>query len=595
MGKKTIYTVGTVAVVVIAAGAFAILHHPTKAQTHKDATVGDFKISYTNNAKPIKDGTLKIGLFQDEPFTGIFAPDLISQTVDGFLTGPLGSGLFKNDESYKIVDGGAANFKLDKATKSATITLRKGVTWSDGKPVTAKDLEFAYEIVANQAYGGITYTDTLANIKGMAAYHAGKAKTISGITYPNGETGNSIKLQFGRLTPSMEQTGSGNFLESAEPYHYMKDIAPAKLAGSKAVRQAPLSWGPFKVEKIIAGQSVQYVRNPYYYGPKAKLARIDTQVSSSASAAAALKAKKFDIAYGQSSTAYPKIKALTDYVQTGKKALSFSATYFNLGHYDTKKGVNVQDRKTPLQNTALRQALGYALNIEQVNKKFSNGLKTRANSTIPTAIKGANDKSVKGFPLDVKKANSLLDKAGFKWDAKHEYRLNTDGKPFQLTYMAQNSTANSEPIAQNNIQQWKAVGVKVHLYKDRLTDFNSWAQVVTSGTGDWDITDGSWSINPDPSPADLFSVGAQYNLGHYVSPELTKILTNIDSTKALDPTYRKAQVNAYQQYVQKEAVVIPQSFGIGWIPVNKRVIGWTNEANSYNDYATLAVSANSPE
>lgn len=592
MGKKTNYTIGAVVVLAIAAGAFATLHRPAKAKPQADPKIGDFKLAYTNTAKPVKDGSLKIGLAGDG-FTGIFAPELISVVTDGILSEPLGTGLFKNDASYKIIDGGAANLKLDKATKSAVITARKDLTWSDGKPVVAKDLEYAYELIANQAYGGVTYTDSLENIVGMAEYHAGKAKTISGITYPDGENGKSIKIQFKKLTPSITQNGSDDYVGSAEPYHYLKDIKPAKLTSSKQIRQVPLSWGPFKIDKVIANQSVSYVRNPYYFGAKPKLAKIDIQVFSTSSAVAALKAKKFDIAFQLPATAYAGIKKLPDYVQTGKEALSFGATYFNLGHFDAKKSANIQDRKTPLQDKKIRQALGYALNTDEVNKKFGGGLRTRANTTIPTAYKGYNDKSVKGFPLDVKKANTLLDEAGLKWDAKHEYRLNTDGKPFHFTYLARSGTDNSETIAQNNIQQWKAVGIDVKLYHSRLTDFNTWSQMVTTNSDAWDITDGSWSLNSDPSQKGLFSVGALYNFGHFTSPELTKIINNIDSEKSLDTSYRKTQFNAYQQYMQDEAVVIPQFFGISWTPVNKRVIGWTTDPSTFNQYADLALSSDS--
>lgn len=52
--------------------------------------------------------------------------------------------------------------------------MKKKVRWSDGKPVTAKDLEYAYEILANPKVQTTQYTSSLENIKGMAEYHRGK-------------------------------------------------------------------------------------------------------------------------------------------------------------------------------------------------------------------------------------------------------------------------------------------------------------------------------------------------------------------------------------------------------------------------------------
>lgn len=40
--------------------------------------------------------------------------------------------------------------KIDKKAKTVTITVKKGVKWSDGQQVNAKDLEYPYEILANK-------------------------------------------------------------------------------------------------------------------------------------------------------------------------------------------------------------------------------------------------------------------------------------------------------------------------------------------------------------------------------------------------------------------------------------------------------------
>lgn len=592
MKKSTKYLTGLAAT---AALFSVVLAGCGKKDSAKDdtASVTNLKVAYDNKDKAIKDGSLNVALVQDTPFKGVFASELSDDLSDSYLAAPIGQGLFSTTNSFKIVDGGPANIKLDKNAKTATITVRKGLTWSDGKKVVAKDLEFPYEVTANPAYQSQRYTDSLANIKGLADFHNGKAKTISGITYPNGEDGDSIKIQFDRMTPGMWQSGSGYYLENAEPYHYLKDVKPADLASSKQVREAPLGFGPFKVTKIVAGQSVSYERNPYWDGEKAKLKNITTTVVSTSTAAAALKAKKYDIAYGMQQSAYPEVKKLNDYVQTGSQGLSFTYTAFNLGHYDTKKSENVMDRKTPVQDKNLRQAMAYAMNVDEVNKKFNNGLATRANSTIVPLFKEANNPDVKGYPLNVKKANDLLDKAGYKWDSKHEYRKTPEGKEFKLVYLARSGNSNAEAVAQNYIQQWKKIGVKVGLYHDRLTDFNSWGQIMTSGNNnDWDLTGGAWNVSADPSQMDLYSKGAPYNFGHFTTPKLTSLLEAIDATKSIDPKVRQKAFYEYQEYMQDQAAVIPLSSIIDWFPVNQRVVGWTNANDAgLSMWAKLGVSA----
>ena len=46
--------------------------------------------------------------------------------------------LFSTDDHYVFTNKGAATIKIDQKAKTATINIKKGVKWSDGKQVTAK-------------------------------------------------------------------------------------------------------------------------------------------------------------------------------------------------------------------------------------------------------------------------------------------------------------------------------------------------------------------------------------------------------------------------------------------------------------------------
>ena len=124
----------------------------TACGNNNNNNASDKKVSF-KEAVPKKQvkkgGTLKYAVESDSPFTGIFLPELSDTTTDSEIQSPGLEGLFSVDDSYKINNKGAATFKLDKNAKTITIEVKKGVKWSDGKQVTAKDLEYAYEIVGN--------------------------------------------------------------------------------------------------------------------------------------------------------------------------------------------------------------------------------------------------------------------------------------------------------------------------------------------------------------------------------------------------------------------------------------------------------------
>lgn len=111
-------------------------------------------------------------------------------------------------------------------------------------------------MTSNKATNSLQYSDSLENIVGMKAYHNGKAKTISGIQFPNGENGRTIVIHFLSMKPGMLQSGNDYFIETAAPYHYLKNIPFSKLVSSDQIRKNPIFFCPYKVSKVVRGQSV---------------------------------------------------------------------------------------------------------------------------------------------------------------------------------------------------------------------------------------------------------------------------------------------------------------------------------------------------
>ncbi|MCT3613703.1 ABC transporter substrate-binding protein, partial [Lactobacillus acidophilus] len=148
-------------------------------------------------------GTVSIALETDTPFTGIFSDELSTSAIDSSVASPGEESLFDTDDHYRINDKGAATMKLDRKAKTVTITVKKGVKWSDGQQVNAKDLEYPYEILANKKTQAQRYDSTLEEIEGMKEYHEGKAKAISGIEMPDGEKGRTIVIHYKELKPGM--------------------------------------------------------------------------------------------------------------------------------------------------------------------------------------------------------------------------------------------------------------------------------------------------------------------------------------------------------------------------------------------------------
>ena len=97
----------------------------------------------TNSKKSISGGHFKYALVSWSPFKGIFNEALATDSNDQIIAAPGNEGLFRYNADFRIVDGGAANLRLDVAAKTATITINDRVRWSDGQPLIAADILYS--------------------------------------------------------------------------------------------------------------------------------------------------------------------------------------------------------------------------------------------------------------------------------------------------------------------------------------------------------------------------------------------------------------------------------------------------------------------
>lgn len=528
----------------------------------------------TKMAAAKNGGSITVAEETDTPFTGIFLDELADSQIDSDVSQFGAESLFATDDQYKINNKGSATFKLDRKAKTVTIEVKKGVKWSDGKQVTAKDVEYAYEIIANKDSGSSRYTNSIANIVGIAAYHAGKAKTISGIEMPDGANGRKVVIHFLTMKPGMTQSGNGYFWESAAPYHYLKDVPFSKLKSSDKVRKDPLYYGPFKVQKIVRGQSVTWVRNPYYWRGTPKLKKITISVISENTASQSIKSKKFDVINVVNSQ-WKEVKGTKGYNFVAQIPLSYSYLGFKVGKWDKKTGSVKMNKNSKMNNRSLRQAMAYAMNVDEVENHYTQGLSFRVKTLVPESFGDFYNSKLAGFPKNLKKANALLDKAGYKKKKGETYRRDPNGKKLTIHLAAMSGAPNQEAIVQNYIQQWKKVGLHVTLTTGRLIEFNSFYDKVENDDPSVDVFEAVWSLSSEPSQNDLYGAKAPFNFTRFESAENTKMLKEMDSQKAFNHAYRVKVFHKWQAYMQKEAYVVPLTNSYSITAVNSKLVNYS--------------------
>ena len=568
---KLLYSAGIVSTAVLTLVACGKGNSTAKNENAKTASKFPQSVPVK---KTKKGGTLKYAIMTDTPFTGIFSDELSTTAIDSSVAEPGEEELFDTDDNFKITNKGPATMKLDRKAKTITIKIKKGVKWSDGKQVNAKDVEYPYEILANKATKAQRYSNQFEEIVGMKEYHNGKSKTISGIEMPEGPDGLTVILHFKEMKPGMVYSGNGYYWEYAAPYHYLKDIPFEKLQSSDQIRKKPLYFGPYKVQKLVRGQSVTWVPNKYYWRGQPKLDKVVSQVISQNSISQAIKSHKFDIAQVVNSQ-WNEVKDTKGVNFVAQIPLGYHYIGFRVGKWNAKAGKNVMNSKAKMNNQALRQAMTYAINIDEVDQHYTSGLSFRVPTLIPAQFGDYFDKKAKGYTYNLKKANQILDKAGYK--KKGQWRVQPNGKPLTIKFLAMTGSSIQSPTVQNYIQQWKKIGIKVKLVGGRLTEFNSFYDKLGHDDPQVDMFLAAWSLASEPSPASLYGETSQMNYSRFATPENNKLLQEIDSQKSFDHTYRVKKFHEWQKYMNKKAYVVPVDNSYKVIAVNNKVTGYSTK------------------
>ena len=522
----------------------------------------------THDGTPIKGGTLKYAIVSSSPFSGIFADELSSDTNDSSIGGLIDESMFDYDENRKLTNTGLASIEFDVENKTATITLNsKDYKWSDGQPVTIDDYIFAYQAIGNKDYTGVRYDDDYKNVVGMEEYHDGKADSVSGLEKVDDYT---VKIHFKEMSPSMQLAG-GSVCAYIMPKHIFKDIPEAEWEKSDYVRGTKfVGLGQFKIESIVAGESVTLVPNEHYFRGVAKVDKVVMEVVSPDNIVSEMKAGNYDIATMPNSQ-YEAYKDLTNVTFLGSQASAYEYIGFHLGKYDKETGKNVTDPNAKMADVNLRQAMAYALDIDAAGQNLYNGLQHSSNSIIIPFFKDVYNKDQEGFSYNPEKAKQLLDEAGYKDVDGDGIRENKDGSKLTINFAARTRDEANESLVQQYLNWWKEIGLNVQLYTGRTIELNSFYDKVQADDPEIDVFAAGWSTGYDPNPSGLFGETAQFNFERYVDAEGTAIMNKISSTESFDSAKNVEFYKEWQKYVHDKAFIFPTLVGEELTAVNKRV------------------------
>ena len=548
----------------------------------KDAKKEEFDVSTVesqypsyveNEGNPVETSVLKVAVVSDSPFRGIFNGFLYSDSLDGSFMASTMNGAFPIDQDLKIIldsDETPIKVSVNPEEKTVTYKINPNFKWSNGEPVTTKDIVKTYEIFANQDYivssKSLRFSKNRKAIVGIEEYNEGKADKISGLEVIDDST---MKIHLKEMTPSVYW--GGNFVPEFVNAKQFEGIPMDKITESDALRKNPLSYGPYVIKEIVQGEKVIFEANPYYYKGEPKIKRLEMEILPPSQQVAAIKSGKYDIVLKVSPEIFPELEKLDNINILTKKAGSMNYIAFKLGKWDEEKNEVVTDPNSKMYDLNLRKAIAYAIDMDAVSKQFYHGLSTPAKSQLSPLFPSLHNPEINGFKQDVEKAKQLLDEAGFKDVDGDGIREGKDGKPVKYTLAMMSGGEIAEPLAQYYIQQWKAIGLDVELLDGRLLDSKNFYNRVNGDDPAIDFCIAGIGFGTDPQQLAIFGKNAKFNISRYISDNLEAALDATVSKEAMNEEYRVKAYKDYEKVFMEEIPAVPILNKLDILVVNKRI------------------------
>ena len=411
--------------------------------------------------------------------------------------------------------------------KTITYKLRPNVTWHDGQPVTAADVQYTWQAIMQPDH----------NVATRYGYDR-----IDAVDVPD------------------PQTAVVRFKAPFAPWATLFDVVlPQHILAQQSdfngspYHQQPVGFGPFKVAENIKGDHTTYEAFDGYWRSRPKIDRLFIRYFGNTDAELqALKAKEIDLAWGVPLSSIPELKdvesqGITTLVQPGPAQERYT---FNMDH-----------TQVPLfADKELRRALALSVDRKTIVDKLLFGLTKIARGDWDNTP--WENTSIGADAYDPAQAKTILD--GLGWTPGPDGIRMKGGQRLAFDNTTTSGSQLRENVQLLVQQNFKDVGVEMNI-KNMPTDqlFGTYAAGGVWARGNYQM--GGWTTGfaqPDPDLSSRYlckEIASEQNPGgaqyyRYCNPQVDELFTQ--QASELDPAKRKAIFDQIQQIVHDDYIWI---------------------------------------
>ena len=378
--------------------------------------------------------------------------------------------------NYDAKDDHAVDALATKWTTSPdkltwTFTIRDGMKWSDGQPVTADDVAWTYNLMMTNDDAATANGNFVANFAKVAV------------------NGSDVVITLKQPQSTMLALD----IPIVPKHVWESHVADIGKFNNDA--QFPVVGdGPFILTGYEKDQNLTLDANPNYWRGKPGFDHLVFKFYKDADAEVeALKKGEVDFVYGLTPAQYDSLKNQSNITTNKAPGKRFYALAVNPGA-TTKDGQAFGDGNPALHDQQVRQALMYAIDTKTLVSKTLGGYGTVGGGYIPPIFAAYHwdPDPATAYSYNPDKANQLLDAAGYK-KGSDGMRVGKDGKPLSFRILGETNRPDDTQNAAYLTEWLKAVGIGA---STTIVDQGKLGDTETAGT--FDLAFDSWTVNPDP-------------------------------------------------------------------------------------------------
>ncbi|MEW6028952.1 MAG: ABC transporter substrate-binding protein [Chloroflexota bacterium] len=433
------------------------------------------------------------------------------------------------------------------------VTLRDGLTWSDGQPLTSADVKFTFEL--GQQYAALWFSPLWRYLTGVEAV-------------------DDTHLKFTFTDPLYQEWGNYLYNLPIVPKHLWENRTEEEI--TTGANEKPIGSGAYLYLSNAEDRNI-WERNENWWGidvfgkPAPKYI-VDIRFSSNNVALGSVLKGEVDL----SNNFLPGVATLVD--------KGYVKTYFAGAPYMLSANTAVlflNNTKKPMDDPAFRRALAFAIDVPSiVNVAYANLVKAASPTGLLPSLSRFDDQAVLaelGYTFDTEKAKAMLAAAGYVDVDGDGFVEAPDGSAIALEVTCPNGWTDWMAAIDIIASSAQAAGINI---KSAYPDYGAWNTALQGGT--FDMTLNNWA-GMSNTPWTLYNLLFRHpiqdqmqsgNFGRYDNQEMFDLVDALAKVPVTDEEAMKAACSAIQELMLTDMPMIPLWYNGLWSQYSTS--SWTN-------------------